>query len=122
MSTMSYSRVNTATDQSSLLSQLKSSNRVDLSTLYSDLRVSPLFKPLLVCIFVLLTVLINGVFASKTRILIEPNPYNEGAKMLRFIKRTVKLTLGTILAMCVMLFLAFGTIVVLAIQLAAHAM
>lgn len=42
--------------------------------------------------------------------------------MLRFIKRTVKLTLGTIFSLVLLLMLALGTIIVLLIQLIAHTM
>lgn len=42
--------------------------------------------------------------------------------MLRFITRTVKLTVGTIIGLALMLFLSLSAVVVLLVQLIAHNM
>lgn len=81
-------------------------------------------KPLLALILLLAMFLsqkiFNTLFAVKTRISIEPNPLQEGADMLRFLKRTVKLALGTLITLTVLLILSVGMVAILAIQALAH--
>lgn len=126
MSKISYTPVQNATDQSqSVLRTLRrwkdSPQAVWLISKTRGTRGSTvLFVFIVWLVITIVEVLIRGLFAPKTRIGIERKPYKKEPSMLRFIKTTIKLTMGAFIALAVTLFLAFATIIILLIQLIAH--
>lgn len=125
MTKISYTDVSNAATRST--SQFPSSYSKVMAVLKSgsanlgNLKSKPLYALTLAGVLVIFKVLLGLFFAGKTRIVIEPNPYEEGAQMLRFIKKTIKLTMGMVVALVVTLLLSFAAIIILLIQLIAHA-